>query len=293
MSVDEAPSTSAKNAEVVKDVLTVLAPVTLISGLLYYFGFVRERAFWSYFGVDLDSVGFATQDYLVRSPGTFFLPVARLLGIVVFGILIHHVILIALPRIGGRYVERAIVVAAFVSLACLSFGLLSVTQVLLPLPLWGPMLIVLGAVLLEYSAVVASSQIPSHPISRQISGRSGARIRRSAVLSLILVGLFAATAQLAHDQGRETAESAARALRDGNRIVVYSRFRLQLSGSLVKEVPLNRDDAAFAYRYDGLRLLSHSGGHWIVVPSGWTPESGDKVVMLRDSDPDIRVDQGN
>jgi hypothetical protein len=49
-------------------------------------------------------------------------------------------------------------------------------------------------------------------------------------------------------------------------------------------------DAAFTYRYDGLRPLLHSGGHWFLLPAGWTHGNGATVIILPDTAPSIRVD---
>ena len=50
----------------------VVAPASLLTAILYYFGYVRELALFGYFGVDLGSLQFSTTDYLVRSVGTIF-----------------------------------------------------------------------------------------------------------------------------------------------------------------------------------------------------------------------------
>jgi hypothetical protein len=48
--------------------------------------------------------------------------------------------------------------------------------------------------------------------------------------------------------------------------------------------------AAFIYRYDGLRPLIHSGGHWFLLPAGWTHSDSATVVILPDTASSIRVD---
>ena len=61
---------------------SVVAPATLIGALLFYFGYVSSRAQYDYFGVDIDSVGLSTQDYVMRSPQPLLVPllVLALLG---------------------------------------------------------------------------------------------------------------------------------------------------------------------------------------------------------------------
>src|SRR6267143_7302776 len=57
----------------------VVAPVTLLTALLYYFGWIRSNSLWLYFGVDQSALGFSVQDYLVRSIGAIFAPLGGLL----------------------------------------------------------------------------------------------------------------------------------------------------------------------------------------------------------------------
>ena len=53
---------------------SIVAPATLITALLFYFGYVSSRAQYDYFGVDVDTVGLSTQDYVMRSPQPLLVP---------------------------------------------------------------------------------------------------------------------------------------------------------------------------------------------------------------------------
>ena len=53
---------------------SIIAPATLITALLFYFGYVSSRAQYDYFGVDVDTVGLSTQDYVMRSPQPLLVP---------------------------------------------------------------------------------------------------------------------------------------------------------------------------------------------------------------------------
>lgn len=46
---------------------TVIAPATMLSASLFYFGYVSSRAQHEYFGLDVDTIGLSTQDYVMRS----------------------------------------------------------------------------------------------------------------------------------------------------------------------------------------------------------------------------------
>ena len=73
---------------------TFIAPVTFVTALLFYFGYVSSRAEYSYFGVDVDTLGMGTREFVMRSPQ----------GILVPGLL---VILLAAATAGGIAVFRS------------------------------------------------------------------------------------------------------------------------------------------------------------------------------------------
>src|SRR5206468_3932674 len=63
----------------------IVAPVTLLTALLYYFGWVRSNALWLHFGIDPSTIGFSTQDYLLRAIGALYVPLGAML---IFGLLL-------------------------------------------------------------------------------------------------------------------------------------------------------------------------------------------------------------
>lgn len=51
-----------------------VAPATFLSALLFYFGYVSSRAQYAYFGVDVDTIGLGTRDFVMRSPQALLAP---------------------------------------------------------------------------------------------------------------------------------------------------------------------------------------------------------------------------
>jgi hypothetical protein len=52
----------------------------------------------------------------------------------------------------------------------------------------------------------------------------------------------------------------------------------------VVETKLGEGDSAYLYRYDGLRLLQVSGGHYFLISQSWTTADR-RVVVISTSDP--------
>jgi hypothetical protein len=64
-------------------------------------------------------------------------------------------------------------------------------------------------------------------------------------------------------------------------VVVYSAQRLNLSGDGVRQTRCAQPDAAYKYRYDGLKLLLQSGGQYVFLPATWRTASGSAFVIPR------------
>src|ERR1700709_252107 len=56
-----------------------VAPVTILTALFIYFGYVWTDSFYEYFGVDAATLQFSPQDYMLRSVGALYVPVGAIL----------------------------------------------------------------------------------------------------------------------------------------------------------------------------------------------------------------------
>ena len=60
-------------------------------------------------------------------------------------------------------------------------------------------------------------------------------------------------------------------------------------GSHHPETELPGPDAAYRYRYSGLKLVVRSGGKWFLLPASWTPGNRGAALLLSDTD-ELRVE---
>ena len=95
----------------------VIAPATLITALAYYFGYRRERAFAGFFGIDVSALGFSTNDYVLRSVDSLFVPVSVVLLVAFAAVFLH--------ALAGNRLHRVNLtpVAAVVGLVALGAGI--------------------------------------------------------------------------------------------------------------------------------------------------------------------------
>ena len=64
-------------------------------------------------------------------------------------------------------------------------------------------------------------------------------------------------------------------------VVVYSEKILSLQVAGVREVPCKNPDAAYRFRYEGLKLIPQSGNQYLFLPANWTPADSATIVLSR------------
>ncbi|GAA4741131.1 hypothetical protein GCM10023350_27120 [Nocardioides endophyticus] len=251
---------------------TFIAPVTFVTALLFYFGYVSSRAQYSYFGVDVDTLGMGTREFVMRSPQ----------GILVPALL---VILLAAATAGGMAVFRSGRVGRRATLATAATG---------------GLLLVVGLVLVfAYSviggwagyALLTPLVLATGAGLASLAGRPlGLPLAVVALLVVfIVVSTFWATATLAQWTGRGIARHTAQNLGDLPAVVLDTPERLYLRDGVTTEKTLAPTEGAepekgqtFRYRYYGLRLLVQAGDRMFLVPDRWTPSNSTLVFDLDD-----------
>lgn len=251
-----------------------VAPVTLISGVLFYFGYVAARAQYDYFGLDVDVIGLSTRAYVMRSPQPLLTPMLVLVLGGVAVVAFHHWVRRHATKGWFRRLVTAVLGTGLVLLA-------AGTVLLAGFSLVGgwdyyslvtPVLLGGGAALVAYAL--------------RLRGRFEPRV------ALLWVGVAAcvvwATATTAQWTGRGLAMEQARDLRSLPSVVLDTRERLYVPATAgVEEVV--RPDAGeddYRFRYWRLRLLIQGEDRMFLVPETWS--AGGTTLLVR-LDDDVRV----
>lgn len=268
---------------------SVIAPASILSAVLFYFGYVSSRSQYEYFGIDVDAVGLSTQDYVMRSPQPLLVPliVLTLLGA---GVLIGHAAV--RDRVGNsadRRVTRAIGMFRLVGRIGLAAGVLLLVGYA-AVGQWAyyalvtPLLLAVGGGLVAYTAYLG--RLLSHP---DTSAPLAVARRAAAVLIYVLIAasVFWATATIAQWSGRGLAKDQARNLDDLPRVILDTKERLYLRDPIVQETALKADKGqTFRYRYRRLRLLIVGHDRIFLVPEVWSASDSTLVVPM---DGSVRV----
>ncbi len=254
----------------------IVAPTTLVAGLLFFFGWGHAYWFFSYFGVDSASLDLSRSDYLMRSVDGLFVPVAGLaiLGLAVaWGRLLGERFLPPSVRHPGEWATRTAAVLG--------------------------VLLVLNGISVFFVATIFNHGLALAPLSITIgigilfyllhrSGTVGpgwlAVMEWLAVFVLVGLSLFWAAFDYSAAVGRSRAAQFVDELPDSPETIVYSESRLNLIAPGVNEVRCAGDpQLAYAFRYDGLTLLWQTEDAIVLLPRSWTRPDGVTVVIPRDA----------
>jgi hypothetical protein len=112
----------------------------------------------------------------------------------------------------------------------------------------------------------------------------GLRVARWASIStLIGVGLFWAVGSYAIATGTRNAEGLAADLACAPEVVLYTEKSLNMQAPGVLETASGRADAAYGFRYSGLRLVPQAGDQYLFLPADWAPGRPAAILVPRNS----------
>lgn len=287
----------------VRSSATIIAPATALSAVLFYFGYVSARSQYEYFGIDVDTIGLGTQDYIMRSPQPLLVPllVLALIGVGVLALFAATRRWVAAAEVGVRDEEdRRVVQVRRLARACMAVGLtvLGAGVALLLVyvqfrdwafyPLVTPLLVGFGAALIAYGNRVR--ELLRRPPEQTSTKSRSLLLRRSSealVFVVIAVSVFWTTATVAQWSGRGLAQHQALNLERLPSVILDTKERLFLRSPGVVETVLEESEAqTFHYRYRNLRLLIHGSNRMFLVPNNWSASNSTMVVQL---DGSVRV----
>ena len=263
----------------------IVAPTTLLTGLLFYFGRLHITGFFRYFRVNFTVLDLTVNDYLIRSADGLFRPVG---AVTVFGLMALWLNRVLVERLkpGPRQKALRLLVPGLAVLGMLLLGvaladLLDPGALIASYPEAGGLCLAGGVLLLAYAA----------HLSRRFRPRTGALTHRVAEATrlaewglaflLLSIGLFWAVGSYAIAVGTGRAEQLHAELSEQPDAVLYSQTSLRLAVVGVTEVRCEDPEAAFRFRYDGLKLILQSGGQYLFVSGEWSRENGTAVLLPR------------
>ena len=251
--------------QVLKIVGAVVAPTTLLTALLFYFGRLHITGLFRYLGVNFTVLDLTAQDYLIRSADGLFVPLTVVAAVALLAIWVHRLLL------GIRSAEtRPIVLRVLAALAAIT-GLVLISVAMAAIvgdvalltahPETGGLSLSIGVLLLAYAArllrLLMAEQRPE-----RVQWRTPEAVivaEWGAIFVLVSVGLFWAVGSYAIGVGTGRAQQIEIELPNSPDVVLYSEKSLSLQAPGVQEVtcrkprrglpvPLRRTQARAAVR---------------------------------------------
>jgi hypothetical protein len=279
------------------------AVLTIVTAVLFYFGWRRSDVQAREMSIDVSLFGFTFQDYVLRSISSLYLPLL-VLAAAGLGWLWLHSLIVRLLRsdVLASDARRATAatwtawvtrVAAAVAVGCLAFTLAAG----LPSPpvgvawlaerlrdrqwlLW--LVLVLATLTAAYSRWCSRQLSPSAATEPKASWQ--VILPGLLIAATVALGGFSMLEQYASAVGRGWARQLAAGVDSLARTVVISPTPLGIQAPGVHEERLGEvGSPEVRYRTTGLRLLARSGGKVLLLHEGWTPETG-TVIVLGDSE---------
>lgn len=279
---DEALSVLPK---VFKIIGSVVAPTTLLTALLFYFGRLHITGFFQYFGVNFTALDLTTQDYLIRSADGLFVPVAVAAAVALLLVWLHRLLLRRAVQRNQTRLPRAV---AFVYVGVgLLLGGTAVIGVLDPavfgaVPELPGLALAIGVLCLSYASRLLRAW-GSWASPAPLAGSPGAIavVEWALVFVLVSVGLFWTVGNYALAVGTGRGHDIEASLATWPDAVLLSEQRLGLVAAGVTELQCADADAAYAFRYDGLKLVMQSGDQYFFLPATWSRGAGAAILIPR------------
>jgi hypothetical protein len=279
-------------ADVLQVLSLVIAPTTVVTALLYYFGWVSTGAEFGNFGLAQSLLGLSTTDYVLRSVNPMFWPLSLLVLLVILGFLLHLALMQALPRSTAPAQRWVPIAIGLVGLVVLWQGVAVPFEIPRAVADYGftrpQVFLAAGVALISYAGYLWDRlHVPAG--QRRPWVETSPWAARGLVvfpILLILLFIFWAVSDYAAAYGLTHAKEVEGKLDERASVTVYSAKRLFIdsgdasSGSGVHEDPLPDRDGAYRYRYQGLRLLGRSNDRYFLLPENWSPDHPVTIILL-------------
>jgi hypothetical protein len=270
----------------------ILAPATLVTALAFYFGWRFTNARALYFGLDASTLGFSSQDYILRSADALFVPLGAIFMLALVSVKLHQIV--------GRNLadtRHTGLLRAFAQIGVVFGGMIlaiGVFATLKPLPFSTHYLFVpaspgVGMVMLAYG-VHMRGRLRVYTQASSVRKLKQSHLDVVLVCLVVLLSVFWTVSIYADAVGRGRAERFAGRLDRRPAVKVYSARRLHLSAVGINEQRLPGRDLAYRYSYSGLRLFIHSDNKYFLLPVGWSPGVGTAIVLT--DGPTLRFEFG-
>ena len=248
-----------------------VAPGSLVTGLLYYFGWVRDTELFAHLGLHPSLVSFSTQDYVLDSISSMYWTLAIGLLLALAALSVHAAIVSwadAPPgwqgTTGGdrrhrvRVLRRIVAGLGALAVVALAFGVVGFNRRTRFFSLASPLGVTFAIVFLGYAVHLYHRFLHRAEGMRPAPELKAVRLLSASLVTILLfLSLFLAVEHYARIRGIDLAVKVQNNPQALPSVTLYSAKRIELQPP-VTETRLNDDNGTFGFKYTGLRLLFRS-----------------------------------
>jgi hypothetical protein len=251
------------------------SPVALATALMFYFGWVRTRTEAQAFGYDVSVTGMSVQDYLLKSIYVLYLPLLVPLLAAILLAWLHHRLIEAADR-RTRFRDSLTWLAGALTVSWTVWGAIGIVLLLFAPP--ARLYVIPATLTMMFLCIIYGNRL-----WRRLHGhdRLSSTIR-ALVLAALILTVFWDTESIATAVGNAYVAQIASNPKQLVAVTLYSPRNLDISVAGVTTTRLTGPDSAYAYRYDGLRLLQLSGGRYLLISQNWD-RTHRQVIVIPDS----------
>ena len=262
---------------------TIGPPVTIATALMIYFGWARSDTQARTMGLDVSLFRYTTQDYLLLSISTLYVPLLVVATLALVVLALHRRVDQALRRPTSRPRLRTIGRAALfvgigVAAAAVAIAASGTDQGSLIIPLG----LAVGTAMAAYGGWLASAASDTDATGPKSPTWQRA-LRLLLVGSVITLALFWEVSNFASVVGRGYAQQIEQTVPRLPKVVAFSPTVLGIEAPGVREERIEAGpgggNEAGRYRTTGLRFLVSTGGRIFLLHDGWTVRGGTVIVL--------------
>lgn len=280
-------------------IASVIAPSSLITALVYYFGWARTSSQATALGLDDSLLGYSNKDYLLRSVDAMFWPM--FVGtLVTTGALLGHGALVGWATGSNSSGERPSIhrrrrLAVWLAPSLAGIGAASLILGTIGARLKDPgrlasmatpICVSVGIVLVGYAAHLRRLLSEESPHQPSPELRAVRLITSSLLCALFLLSLFWTVSRYAVIKGIDLAVTVEDGLSERPDATIYSSTRLHLQPPVL-EKRLQGEGPDVQFSYSGLKFLFRSEGKLFLRPSD--PSARDVNIIISNRD-DLRLE---
>jgi hypothetical protein len=272
----------AELPKVLKIVTGIIAPASLITALLFYFGINHVYWYFRYFGVNYTVMDLTTQDFLLRSADALFVPVAAIVGLCLLVVWIYR---LGSVRLRPESIVTVRKVGAVTAAVLGGIGIVIAMTALFNPTVLGSYLAIPGLCLAGGVVLIAvASRLQRALREEHGQPRLPEWVGLAEIGFLFLVvsgGLFWSVTNYSAAVGSARGFRTQLSLAAAPDVVLYSERSLSIPTASARESVCPQSDGAYRYRYTGLKLVVASSSQYFFLPAGWPGSGGLAIIIPR------------